>query len=119
MLDPATRRPLELTRAPLPDARPPAAGAGARTLDLPYTEWGLQRWKSYDPVNDGDYDYVVTTPTYHQDDPAADTAPQQREWISRAGSIQHVAGAGLVDVWKVTGLLDPLSCAPEVPAATG
>jgi hypothetical protein len=70
-------------------------------------------------LNDGEYDYVVTTPTYHQDDPAADTAPMQREWISRAGNIQHVAGAGLVDVWKVTGLLDPLACAPGVPAATG
>ncbi len=70
-------------------------------------------------LNDGDYDYVITTPTYHQDDPAADTAPIQRDWISRAGNIQHVAGAGLVDVWKVTGLLDPLACAPGVPAATG
>ena len=27
-------------------------------------------------LNDGDYDYVITTPTYHQDDPAADTAPR-------------------------------------------
>ena len=70
-------------------------------------------------LNDGDFDYVVTTPTYHQDDPAADTAPVQRDWISRAGNIQHVAGAGLVDVWRVTGLLDPLACAPALPAATG
>jgi hypothetical protein len=61
-------------------------------------------------LNDGDYDYVVTTPTYHQDDPAADTAPVQREWISRAGNVKHVAGANLVDVWKVTGPLDPLAC---------
>ena len=70
-------------------------------------------------LNDGDFDYVITTPTYHQDDPAADTPPREREWISHAGSIQRVAGAGLVDVWKVTGLLDPLACAPGVPAATG
>jgi hypothetical protein len=62
-------------------------------------------------LNDGDYDYVVTTPTYHQDDPAADTAPVQRDWISHAGNVQHVAGAGLVDVWRVTGPLDPLACA--------
>jgi hypothetical protein len=55
VLDPQTRQPLALTRAPLPDARAPAISGGARTLDLPYTEWGLQRWKSYDPVNDGDY----------------------------------------------------------------
>jgi len=55
VLDPATRKPLELSRAPLPDAKASAAGSAARTLDLPYTDWGLKHWKSYDPVNDGDY----------------------------------------------------------------
>jgi hypothetical protein len=55
VLDPTTRKPLELTRAPLPDAKASAAGNVPRSLDLPYTEWGLKRWKSYDPVNDGDY----------------------------------------------------------------
>lgn len=62
-------------------------------------------------LNDGNFDYVVTTPTYHQDDPAADTAPVQRDWISRAGNVQRVAGENLVDVWKITGPLDPLACA--------
>jgi hypothetical protein len=66
-------------------------------------------------LNDGDFDYVITTPTYHQDDPAADTAPVQRDWISRAGNVQRVAGANLVDIWKVTGPLNPLACA--APAA--
>ncbi|HSD23762.1 MAG TPA: hypothetical protein VLB79_05475, partial [Solirubrobacterales bacterium] len=83
-------------------------------------------------LNDGNYDYVVTTPTYQQDDPAADTRPVQREWISRAGNVQRVAGANLVDVWKVTGPLDPLACAarpgqappsgggaPALPSVTG
>ena len=55
VLDPATRKPQELSRAPLADAKAPAVGGGARTMDLPYTEWGLARWKAYDPVNDGDY----------------------------------------------------------------
>jgi hypothetical protein len=62
-------------------------------------------------LNDGEFDYVVTTPTFHQDDPAADTAPVQRTWISHAGNVQRVAGAGLVDVWRITGPLDPLACA--------
>jgi hypothetical protein len=70
-------------------------------------------------LNDGNFDYVVTTPTYHQDDPGADTAPVQRDWISRAGNVQHVAGANLVDVWKVTGPLDPLACANPAEAAPG
>jgi hypothetical protein len=74
-------------------------------------------------LNDGGFDYVITTPTFHQDDPAADTAPVQRDWISRAGNVQRVAGAGLVDVWKVTGLLAPEACAAppgskKLPPAT-
>src|SRR5689334_4512703 len=48
VLDPLTRQPLEFSRAPIPDAVPPASGSAPRTLDLPYTEWGLKRWKSYD-----------------------------------------------------------------------
>jgi hypothetical protein len=67
-------------------------------------------------LNDGHYDYVITTPTYHQDNPAADVAPVQRDWISRAGDVEHVAGADLVDIWKVTGPLDPLACT-AVPGA--
>jgi hypothetical protein len=74
-------------------------------------------------LNDGDFDYVVTTPTLHQDDPAADTAPVQRDWISRAGNVRRVAGAGLVDVWKITGPLAPEACAAppgssKLPPAT-
>jgi hypothetical protein len=75
-------------------------------------------------LNDGGFDYVVTTPSYHQDNPAADTAPVQRNWVSHAGNIQRVAGANLVDIWKVTGPLDPLACAvgpggAPPPSATG
>jgi hypothetical protein len=62
-------------------------------------------------LNDGNFAYVVTTPTYHQDNPAADSAPMQRDWISRGGNVKRVAGANLVDVWKITGPLDPLACA--------
>jgi hypothetical protein len=74
-------------------------------------------------LNDGDFDYVITTPAFHQDDPAADTAPVQRNWISHGGNIQRVAGARLVDVWKITGPIDPLACAAppgskKLPPAT-
>lgn len=56
VVDPSTREPLTFARLgeALPDAKAPASG-GARTYDLPYTEWGLRHWKNYDPVNDGDY----------------------------------------------------------------
>src|SRR5436190_22525355 len=46
VVDPKTRQPLDLSRAPLPDAKASAAGSAARSLDLPYTEWGLKRWKT-------------------------------------------------------------------------
>lgn len=39
----------------LPDARDSATGRGGRSYDLPYTPLGLQRWKEYDPVKNGDY----------------------------------------------------------------
>jgi hypothetical protein len=55
VLDPVTRKPLNVSGAELPDAKAAAIGGGKRTFDLPYTQWGLKRWKSYDPVNDGDY----------------------------------------------------------------
>ena len=55
VLDPTTRKPLTLSGAVLTDAKPAAIGGGRRSFDLPYTEWGLKHWKTYDPVNDGDY----------------------------------------------------------------
>lgn len=57
VLDPKTRQPLMFTHLgeALPDAKPSAIGRGARTFDLPYTDWGLKQWKEYDPVNNGDY----------------------------------------------------------------
>jgi hypothetical protein len=56
VLDPATRQPITFPRQgeALPDAAAPASG-GARAFDLPYTEWGLNQWKKYDPVANGDY----------------------------------------------------------------
>jgi hypothetical protein len=56
VFDPATRQPLKFERQSeaLPNAKAPAAG-GPRTYDLPYTEWGLNKWVTYDPVTNGDY----------------------------------------------------------------
>jgi hypothetical protein len=52
VLDPETREELDWPRKGevLTDAVDPN-----RTFDLPYTELGLQRWKEYDPVSNGDY----------------------------------------------------------------
>ena len=60
---------------------------------------------------DGNFDFVVTTPEYHQDDPEAATVPRERAWIDAEPTAQRVAGAGLVDVWQLAGPLDPATCA--------
>jgi hypothetical protein len=56
-VDVKTRMPLMFARKgePIAGALASATGRGARSFDLPYTEWGLKHWKEYDPVNKGDY----------------------------------------------------------------
>lgn len=55
-LDPKTRQPLNFARKGEKYPDDPRDGQGnIKTFDLPYTEWGLKQWRSYDPVNDGDY----------------------------------------------------------------
>ncbi len=61
-------------------------------------------------VNEGDFDFVVTTPEYDQDDPESATPPIQGLWMSAAPQAQRVAGENLVDVWRITGPLDPAAC---------
>ena len=51
-VDVMTRQPLKFARQGevLADAVDPK-----RTFDLPFTPWGLKKWKEYDPVGKGDY----------------------------------------------------------------
>ena len=55
-LDPMTRQPLNFPHKgePLPNT-PKDGSGGNKTYDLPFTEWGLQMWKDYDAVTNGDY----------------------------------------------------------------
>jgi len=57
VFDPATRQPLKFERQgeALPKAKASASGNAPRAFDLPYTDWGLDKWVTYDPVGDGDY----------------------------------------------------------------
>jgi hypothetical protein len=57
IVDPKTREPITFPRQgeALSDAAASATGGGGRSYDLPYTDLGLQRWKEYDPVANGDY----------------------------------------------------------------
>jgi hypothetical protein len=69
-------------------------------------------------VNRGDYDYLVTTPAYAQDNPEAATTPVENVWLQNSRGAQHLAGNGLVDVWQVRGPLDPIACADAPPRGT-
>jgi len=61
-------------------------------------------------VNTGDFDYLVTTPAYDQDNPEAATAPVEKLWLDGAVGARHVAGNGLVAIWELRGAIDPAAC---------
>lgn len=73
-------------------------------------------------VNEGDFDFVVTTPDYDQDDPGSATRPVEAAWIGAAANAERLPLAPgplaslsprgrLVDVFRVGGPLDPAACA--------
>src|SRR5262245_33090513 len=56
VLDPATRMPLAFPKQGevIAGAAPAATNNAPKIIDLPYTEWGLKKWREYDPVKNGD-----------------------------------------------------------------
>jgi hypothetical protein len=69
---------------------------------------GCPEWVT--AVNEGDYDFIVTTPTYDQDDPESAQPPEQFAWMERSG-VRRVGGTGLVDIWQLGDApLDPAPC---------
>ena len=85
-------------------------------------------------LNDGGYDYLVTTPAYDQDNPGAATQPVEFLWISGAPEASRItrpptelpiessdpgySGPPLVDVWELNGPIDPATCAGFPPRGT-
>jgi len=85
-------------------------------------------------LNDGGYDYLVTTPAYDQDNPGAATQPVEFLWISGAAEASRItrpptelpiespdpgySGPPLVDVWELNGPIDPATCAGVPPRGT-
>ena len=93
-----------------------SAATAGRSKRSPSVPSGSRR------INNGDYDYVITTPAYDQDDSRGGRGPGPGI-LGRGGAdnVRTVAGAGLVDVWQLTGPLDPIACGkvkqPVVPVA--
>jgi len=57
VVDAKTRQPLKFARQGevIAGAKAPASGSAPRSFDLPFTDWGLRKWRDYDPVTKGDY----------------------------------------------------------------
>jgi hypothetical protein len=61
-------------------------------------------------VNDGDYDYLITTPSLDLNNPSTASPSPERGWVSRDPALQEVVHSGRVSVFRITGPLDPNGC---------
>ena len=61
-------------------------------------------------VNDGHYDYLVTTPALDLNSPStAETSPE-RGWVITDPAVEEIVHSGRVSVFRINGELDPAGC---------
>ncbi len=61
-------------------------------------------------VNQGDYDYLVTTPALDLNNPStAETSPE-RGWVRNDPAVQEIVHSGRVSVFRISGELSPSGC---------
>src|SRR5262245_39212219 len=58
-------------------------------------------------VNDGDYDYLITTPTLDLNAPSNAHPSPERGWVRNDPAVTELLHAGRVSVFRVDGELDP------------
>jgi hypothetical protein len=61
-------------------------------------------------LNEGNYDYLVTTPELDLNNPATASASPERGWVIRDPAAQQVLNAGRVRVFRLTGDLNADGC---------
>jgi hypothetical protein len=61
-------------------------------------------------VNDGDYDYLVTTPALDLNHPATATASPERGWVKNDPAVEEILHSARVSVFRITGELSPGGC---------
>jgi hypothetical protein len=61
-------------------------------------------------VNDGDYDYLITTPELDLNDPATASPSPERGWVRNDPALEEVLHAARVSVFRVNGPLTPSGC---------
>ena len=63
-------------------------------------------------VNDGHYDYLVTTPTLDLNNPATASPSPEGGWVKNDPAVRQILHSGRVSVWRITGELSPDACGP-------
>jgi hypothetical protein len=61
-------------------------------------------------VNDGDYDYLITTPELDLNDPATASPSPERGWVRNDPALEEVLHAARVSVFRINGPLTPSGC---------
>ena len=61
-------------------------------------------------VNEGDYDYLITTPTLDLNDPSTASPAPERGWVSGDPAVQEILRSGRVAVFRITGPLTAAGC---------
>jgi hypothetical protein len=62
-------------------------------------------------VNDGDYDYLITTPELDLNNPATASPSPERGWVRNDPALQEILHSGRVSVFRINGPLTPAGCA--------
>jgi hypothetical protein len=78
-------------------------------------------------VNDGNFDYLVTTPELNLNDPSRVSSSPEHDWVAGDPALDEIVRSGRVSVFRINGLLDPAGCGQPVnrreqagqPAASG
>jgi hypothetical protein len=61
-------------------------------------------------VNDGHYDYLVTTPTLDLNNPATASPSAEGGWVKNDPAVAQILHSGRVSVWRINGDLSPDGC---------
>ena len=86
-----------------------------QSLGNPDEEGSAKCPQFIDAINDGGYEYVVTTPELDLNDPATAKTSPERGWLIGVGGAEEVLRDGRVSIFRIEGELDPGDCTRRSP----